>query len=213
MIIVVFDIGRVLVPEGDRVQRLQKYLASQDIQLGEDQLMQAYWAYRDAYDLGMADEEYWWKVLGEAGVNKSSHPQLNTQELGELDGERNAVLAPETAELIDDLLAHQIPVGLLSNAPVSMAEAVATSDWGRRIPVKVFSSSVGFIKPDEQIYSIAEQMLSDTWGNHNRADVVFFDDRKCNVDAANQFGWNSKLWEGVSEARKTLGDLGVDVNT
>ncbi|AWB80945.1 hypothetical protein C3B44_00095 [Corynebacterium yudongzhengii] len=124
MTFVVFDLGRVLVPDGDRVRRLMNCLADQSADIREEELMAAYWKHRDAYDLGMSEEDYWWTVLGEAGITEEDHPQVDTQVLGDLDGQRNAKLVPETQKLVDGLLTAHVPLGILSNAPVSMARAV-----------------------------------------------------------------------------------------
>lgn len=209
MTFVVFDLGRVLVPDGDRVRRLMNCLAEQSVHVREEELMAAYWKHRDAYDLGMSEEDYWWTVLGEAGITNQDHPQVDTQVLGDLDGQRNAKLVPETQKLVDNLLTAHVPLGILSNAPVSMARAVRGAEWAQNIPAKVFSSEVGCAKPDHKIYELADAALVDTYGDHDKGDVVFFDDRQRNVDGAREFGWNGQLWQGVEEARAFLRELGV----
>lgn len=205
MSIVIFDIGKVLVPEGDRISRLMSYLADSGVDVGVDELMRGYWAHRDAYDLGLPDAEYWPMVLRNAGLDEASFAHLDVEGLGALDGARNSVLVPDTEALLADLRAGGHHVGLLSNAPTSMIKAVRESDWGRLIDVKVFSAEVGAAKPAQHIYEIAEENLAARYPDYRREATFFFDDRQVNIDGALEFGWDAHLWEGAEKAREVLG--------
>ncbi|SDS44643.1 HAD-IA family hydrolase [Corynebacterium timonense] len=203
MAVIVFDIGKVIVPEGDRVQRLVGFLRKHHVEVGVTELMEGYWAYRDEYDLGLPDEEYWPKVLGRAGATYDAE-SLDVIALGRLDGQRNATADVGVEKLLSELDAAGHNLGLLSNAPVSMVEAVRESEWGRPIRVKIFSSEVGVAKPDRRIYEIAERELSQEFAGYERSEVHFFDDREVNVEAAREFGWNAHLWAGEEAARRAV---------
>ncbi|WJY67421.1 HAD family hydrolase [Corynebacterium auris] len=201
MAIVVFDIGKVIVPEGDRVPRLVNFLRSNDVEVGVKELMESYWELRDDYDLGLDDDTYWAHVLDRAGATGGD---IDYQALGRLDGERNATADPAVHELLRDLAAAGHRLALLSNAPFSMVNAVREADWASGIEVKIFSAEAGVAKPDRKIYEIAERELSAAFDGYERCAVHFFDDRDVNVSAAREFGWDAHLWEGVEGARRGL---------
>ncbi|WKD56958.1 hypothetical protein CAPI_01920 [Corynebacterium capitovis DSM 44611] len=204
MSIVVFDIGKVLVPEGDRIPRLMSYLTDSGVIVRVDDLMRGYWAHRDDYDLGLTEAEYWPKVLQDAGLEESAYAGVDVEGLGALDGARNSVLVPETEELLADLRAGGHHVGLLSNAPTSMIKAVRESNWGSEIEVKIFSAEVGVAKPAQRIFEIAEERLKERYPDYERETTFFFDDRQVNIGGALEFGWDAHLWEGAEKARETL---------
>ncbi|AWB83471.1 HAD family hydrolase [Corynebacterium liangguodongii] len=205
MSIVVFDIGQVLVPEGDRIPRLLTYLTDSGVTVTVDDLLRGYWAHRDDYDLGLPEDEYWPKVLRDAGLDETAYDGVDFEGLGALDGARNSVLVPETEELLFDLRAGGHHIGLLSNAPTSMIKAVRESDWGSQIEVKIFSAEVGVAKPAQRIFEIAEGQLKERYPEYERETTFFFDDRQVNIDGALEFGWDAHLWEGAEEAREVLG--------
>lgn len=207
MTIVVFDIGKVLVPEGDRVPRLVNFITECGLPVDTEALMNAYWAHRDAYDLGMSDEEYWPKVLLDAGLSPTEIEHVDSAALGALDGERNSATTSETSDFLAELHAAEVPVALLSNAPHSMARAVRTSPWAQEIAAQVFSSEVGVAKPSQEIFRIAEREIEKSFGPHKRDDVVFFDDRPVNIEGAQAFGWQGQLWKGVGPARTVLANV------
>lgn len=178
--VVVFDIGGVLVSENNRIAALSELLTKRGHPIGTAELEQAYWRERDRYDLGLDEQEYWSDVLGiDPGF------QLAT-ELGELDGACNSNISLPARRLLAKLHTRH-SVALLSNAPRSMAAAVAASSWRKYVDVAVFSCepTVLAAKPDPKIYRVLE----------NRAQVaeghppIFIDDRPTNVEAANRLGW------------------------
>lgn len=65
-----------------------------------------------------------------------------------------------------------------------------------------FSWETGFVKPDKQAYL---KLLQDH--NLNPADCVYFDDSPENVEAANNLGIKSFLYQGLSPTRQTIDNL------
>lgn len=192
---VVFDLGQVLVPAWD----LQPVARS----VGADPtgFATAYWAYRVAYDCGMAPEEYWTLVLRDCvpdGVVDPVHLARLTRE----DAERWVQLAPESHALLVDLRAAGVPLALLSNAPVALAEVARASDWAPLFDHLVFSGEVGVAKPDAEIYHVVRDLVG-----RPPAELVFFDDRPPNVDGALAVGWQAHVWDGVDAARAVLAEL------
>lgn len=195
----VFDIGGVLsAPEG----AVPAVAAA--LELSVDVVAPAYWAPRDAYDVGGALAEYWDAVGAGLGLDLGDR----AEELDALDAQRWARTGAEA----DALLAEVVPavrergtkLAVLSNAPASLERVVRGSAWSQPFDVLVFSASLGVAKPDPAIYEAVEGAL-ELPGEQ----LVFFDDRPVNVEAARARGWRAHLWQGADGARRHLVAEGV----
>jgi HAD superfamily hydrolase (TIGR01509 family) len=87
-------------------------------------------------------------------------------------------------------LAQSHPVGILSNMyPGAFPKLLATGripdvDYSRIIE----SSEIKFIKPQEEIYTIAQSI-----SGYSPSDIIYIDDRKDFVEYAKTLGWNG-IW-------------------
>lgn len=193
---VVFDLGGVLVPSGSALKALAEALG-----VSVDELSGPYWAHRDAYDLGASPAEYWHQVLSALG--RAPDPD----QVGRLDGIDAACwaeIAPGTAAMLAGLADRGVPLGILSNAPATLAKAVRAAEWSDVFGSLVFSSDVGLMKPDPLVYRAAD----DRSGRSPR-EVVFFDDRPRNVASARAHGWRAHVWTGCDDALAVLAREGV----
>ncbi len=197
---VLFDVGGVLVDSHPD----PAYIASL---LGEDSpefvslVDQAVWAHRDQYDAGLSDREFWDQVSGDCG-----HPQVDDEVLAQLvshDAIRMHEANAESIALVEELSRAGVRLGILSNAPLVIAEEIKKTEWARFFDLFVFSSEVGSCKPHRGIYRAALEMLG-----ANPCEVLFFDDRKKNIRAAELVGIRGQLWSGAADARTLLRELG-----
>ena len=89
-------------------------------------------------------------------------------------------------------LKKNVRLGLLTNIYPRMLELnfkkglIPPIDWD----VIIDSSVVGFQKPDLRIYSVAEEK-SET----KKEEILFIDDRRENIEAAAEFGWQTILYD------------------
>jgi putative hydrolase of the HAD superfamily len=189
---VVFDLGEVLVPSGGVIPRLAAELG-----ITVDEFVPAYWSGRAAYDLGGSAEEYWTGVL--AALGRAPEPEL-VGWLLETDSVKWSTLPQVSADLLAHLQAGGVRLGVLSNAPGPLATAVRAARWSEGIAHLVFSAEVALAKPDPEIYAHADSVYGTEPGN-----VVFFDDKPENVEAARAHGWDAHVWAGADAALVTLG--------
>ncbi|WP_189876460.1 HAD family hydrolase [Streptomyces bluensis] len=194
--VVVWDLGGVLAPSGRALGALAEAL-----DVPESELADPYWAYRDAYDLGGSPDEYWRRIAKALGRPLS---EAWVDRLDRIDTECWAVLGSEAAELLARITERGTPLGILSNAPGSLAAAVRRASWSGRFETLVFSSDLGLMKPDPRVYRTADERLRRSPG-----EVVFFDDRPENVEAARAHGWRAHVWTGGEAARAVLAREGV----
>ncbi|MFG3289354.1 HAD family hydrolase [Streptomyces sp. NPDC048179] len=194
--IVVWDLGGVLAPSGRALTALADAL-----DVSESVLAEPYWAHRDAYDLGGSAADYWGRIGAALGRPLDGEW---VERLDRIDSDGWAAIADESAALLGRLAARGTPLGVLSNAPASLAAAVRRAEWSRRFETLVFSSDLGLMKPDPQVYRGAGERLG-----RAPSDVVFFDDRAENVEAARAHGWRAHVWTGAAAASAVLAAEGV----
>lgn len=198
--VVVFDIGGVLVPEGNRMEQLQDFLVTHVGEFNREEFKKAYWALRDEYDLGASDSLFWTPVLSAAGV--TANDAVIELAAGK-DASLNSAIAREPLQLVKDLAAAGVPLGILSNAPRRMAEQVRQSRWASYFSHLLFSSDHGTKKPDLTIYSDLQSQFS----GMESPIFHFFDDRETNIAGAKEAGWFGYLWTSVEQARSELEPL------
>jgi putative hydrolase of the HAD superfamily len=194
--LVVWDLGGVLAPSGQALTALAEAL-----DLPEEEFAVLYWAHRDPYDLGGTPTRYW-SLIGEALGRTFDAGWI--ERLDRIDTAAWAVLADDSADLLDRLARHGTPLGVLSNAPASLAAAVRRAAWSARFETLVFSSDLGLMKPDPQVYRSADRHFG-----RPPSDVIFFDDRPVNVESARAHGWRAHRWTGVEAAAQVLVGEGV----
>ena len=188
---VVFDLGEVLVPSTGVLP-----LLATELGVTVDELGAAYWAGRAAYDLGGAAEDYWTGVLGALG--RAPDPAL-LHRLTDVDSTKWSTLPQASTDLLAYVQGRGIRLGILSNAPGPLAAAVRAAPWSAGVAHLVFSAEVALVKPDPEIYARADA----TYGTQP-GDVVFFDDKVENVEAARAHGWDAHVWGGADAALATL---------
>ncbi|WDV56469.1 HAD-IA family hydrolase [Streptomyces coeruleorubidus] len=193
---VVWDLGGVLAPSGSAPAALAEAL-----DVPESQLAAPYWTHRDAYDLGASPETYWRLVADALGRPLDG---AWVDRLDRIDTGYWATLASDAAALLARLTERGTPLGILSNAPGSLARAVRRAPWSTRFEALVFSSDLGLMKPDPLVYRAADERLG-----RAPSEVVFFDDRPENVAAAGAHGWRAHVWTGAEAAAAVLAREGV----
>ena len=201
---VVFDVGGVLVPEGNRMERLQHFARQTLGEFEPSEFTAAYWEFRNDYDLGSSDEEFWGRVFTRAGVRE--YDDSDVAAVAARDAELNSTISSDAEVLLQELSQRDIPMAILSNAPLRMAHRIAGREWAKPVRAMTFSSEHGVMKPDPAIYEVVVRTLSSV---SEPADIVFFDDREKNITAAREAGWTAHQWVSVAEARQFLVELGV----
>lgn len=196
---VVFDLGGVLLrPEGPAAE-LARVLG-----VDVEAVLAPYWRHRDAYDRGGPAGEFWGALRRDLLTGGLRLADVTDERLDHLDASRWARLADGSADLLADLARAGTATAVLSNAPASLAATVRAAGWSRGFGELVFSSDLGLMKPEPAIYAEVERRTGRAPGQ-----LVFFDDRPVNVDAAAARGWQAHLWTGLLPARQVLADAGA----
>ena len=196
---VVFDLGGVLLrPEGPAVE------LARVLEVDVEAVLVPYWRHRDAYDRGGPAAEFWGALRRDLVAGGLVPADVGDDELDHVDASRWAQLADGSAELLVDLGRAGTPTAVLSNAPASLARTVRAAQWSRSFSQLVFSSDLGLMKPEAEIYREVEQRTG-----RPPQELLFFDDRPPNVDGAAQRGWSAHLWTGLAPAREVLVEAGA----
>ena len=171
--------------------------------IDESLMKKIYWDNRLIYDQGLVDGIGFFKsILADVGV--FADPDL-LEKLIVRDIKSWAHINPKSEELIRELKASGIKLGILSNiVPDFLNRIKDTLPVLSIFDVSVFSCEVGRIKPDKKIYEILLSRLG-----CKAEELVYFDDLDVNVTAALDLGIKAFLWKTPEEARNELNLLGI----
>lgn len=109
-----------------------------------------------------------------------------------------------TVSLLGRLRASGVPLFYLSNMPAPFAEHLErTHGFVGWFEGGVFSSRVQRCKPDPAIFALAAERFGAEPG-----ELVFLDDHRPNVEAAQAAGWRGLHFTDAARAERELRDLG-----
>jgi putative hydrolase of the HAD superfamily len=176
---VIFDYGCVLCvdqPADDRA-RIEA-LAGVD----GARLWPAYWERRPDYDRARVTGQEFWGLVGErvgAAWDRARRDALIRADIASwthMDG--------RMVGWLEALADAGVTVGLLSNAPVEIRDAILGGQaWVDRLAHATFSCDVDALKPSPEIYLHCLEGLGVAPG-----DALFIDDRAVNVEGAERVG-------------------------
>lgn len=159
----------------------------------------SYWAARLEYDGGgLSPAEYWASVLGRPVGGD------DLDRLEELDARLWSRLNPRTLEVLDFLAAQGAHLALLSNMPEGMSHRYESeAAWPGFFSARYFSGRLRMVKPEPQIYRYVLKGLGAA-----PEDVVFIDDSRANIEAAEALGMRVVLHKEDTDLRQELALLG-----
>jgi epoxide hydrolase-like predicted phosphatase len=107
---------------------------------------------------------------------------------------------PEMSELVSDLKARGLRVGLLSNVFPHTAIDIRNHGGYSMFDFTILSCDVGYAKPDKQIYDIAMSKLSGI----DPKEVIFIDDQERCLVPARDMGIHTVLAFGPGQIRTRI---------
>jgi len=164
----------------------------------------AVWFNRPSYDDGSSSaRQFWDTVAGDCGLPEVDDRQL--ADLVEVDVGRTEQVVSQALAIVSDLRDCGYRVGILTNAPVGVAQGIRRSTWADGLfDSFTFSSDVHLVKPSQGIYRRAAEDIG------TPADkILFIDDRRPNLRGAELAGMSTLLWISAEQAREELLGRGV----
>jgi putative hydrolase of the HAD superfamily len=154
--------------------------------------------YRGEWDRGPYDGiEHYRFILAKAGVSLDDD---SLARLARADIESWKHINPDTVQLMRDIKASGLRVGILSNIPHDFPRGsvpvFAEAD------IAVYSCELNIIKPEAGIYEKLREKADCLY-----EEIVFFDDKVDNVNKAKELGIQAFLWEGAEQARKQVSGM------
>lgn len=192
--VVVFDYGEVL----SMSQSEHDKAALVDTARSEPEVFwPVYWRHRDDLDHGVVSvPDYWERVARDLGL-EFGPAQL--QQLWAVDFRSWISVEPGSIEVLDDLHAGGTRMALLSNAGFDFGDAFRRAPFARYFERVFVSAELGMIKPDPEIYRhVARELGIDPTA------MVFIDNKKVNVEGAEQIGVTGHVFTGVDALRAFL---------
>lgn len=200
--VVFFDVGGVLVDSHPDAVFVANQIGDGAASL-VNLVDQAMWTHRSEYDAGATDREFWDRVAGDCGKAEVSDEILSR--LIEHDVSRMRTPNEDALELIREVHASGVRLGILSNAPKSVAEEIQNASWSDIFDVFIFSYLYGVNKPNRAIYRRALEAVE----IEDPKRILFVDDRKKNVRAAELMGMTGLIWHDVETSRQELQKMGL----
>jgi putative hydrolase of the HAD superfamily len=192
---VVFDYGGVIcfIPSVEMRSELVRLSG-----LSADVLWELDRKYRGEWDRGAYDGiGHYRRMLAKAGVSLDDD---SLAQIARADIDCWKYIDPATLQLMRDIKASGLRLGILSNIPRDFPRdsvpAFAEAD------IAVYSCDLGIIKPEAGIYEKLREKAGCLY-----EDIVFFDDKEDNVARAKELGIQAFLWEGAETARKQVSGI------
>jgi putative hydrolase of the HAD superfamily len=193
--IVVFDYGGVIcfTPTPEMRSELVRLSG-----LSADVLWELDRKYRGEWDRGTYDGIGHYRfILSKAGVSLADDSLARIVQ-ADIDSWKH--IDPATLQLMKDIKASGLRLGILSNIPLdfprSSIPVFAEAD------IAVYSCDLGIIKPEAGIYEKLREKAGCLY-----EDIVFFDDKVDNVNKARELGIQAFLWNGAEQARKQVSGM------
>lgn len=181
-----FDVGGVVILDYSKTNKWEEML--NDLHIPDDKRT-AFEELFDKYELqicvGMNIDEFVTAATTQLGIEFPPHYSM-------LDDFANRFEPnPQLAEILSDLK-QKYKIGLLTNMYPGLLDAIKARNLLPEIQwdVVIDSSVVGLRKPQAEIYELAEE-TSQT----NPANILFIENSKSHVEAANQRGWKTVLYD------------------
>ncbi|RJL24143.1 HAD family phosphatase [Bailinhaonella thermotolerans] len=186
-------------PEDER-RKLAAALGAEG-EAAEAAFWEEYWRHRAEYDAGVITSEgYWAQVAGHVGVPAPTGVEI--ERLVALDVGSWLHPNEETLRVVRELVAADVAVALLSNAPHVLADVLDQIEWLSPFDPRLFSARLGVNKPDPEAYRAAAASLG-VPPDH----VVFVDDRPENVAGAEATGMRGLRFTEPAQLREALAGL------
>ena len=183
------DYGQVLstAPPEDEWEELRR--AAGPVGHDADRFHSVYWEHRPEYDRGdLTVEEYWTRALGDRPPAGQMEELIRWDVAMWLHPHGPSVEAATRAAKAGWRLA------LFSNAPVEVAAGIDALDWLDPLERRFYSCELRRIKPEPEAYQAVIRGLEADAG-----DIVFFDDRPSNVEAANAMGMRAYVFTDAAQ--------------
>ena len=178
---VYFDLGNVFMTFDKVFSRVEK-----DLKIDREQIYNLEEKYDVDATIGKIDiPNLWQKVCEELKIeNGKNYPII---ESWVSDYEKVLPMHELSKKLVD-----KYKIGILSNFYVDFFEEVVKQGFVPKIKFDevIISAEVGCMKPDPEIYKIAED-----WSGYSGGEIMFIDDKKENLFAAAEFGWQTFLMD------------------
>ncbi len=187
---VIFDYGDV-ISQPQRKDCIEKMVSICGVERA--QFDKGYWQFRLDYDRKMDNFTYFRNAGQVMGVSLTNE---QIEELTLLDNQSWTQPNPTMLSWIAMLESSGVGTALLSNMPLVMSEYILSNcDWFPRFETAVFSSKVGYVKPEKEIFMHCLEAAG-----MEAKSTLFIDDRIANIEGAKATGMIGLHFTGVTDA-------------
>lgn len=183
------DYGQVLSTAPPEDEWAELRLAAGPVGNDADHFHSIYWEHRPGYDRAdLTVQDYWARVLGRPPDNGELEELIRLDVAVWLHPHEPSVEAAHRAGKRGWRLA------LFSNAPKEVAAGIDSLGWLEPFEQRFFSCELRRIKPEPEAYEEVVRALG-----AQPSEIVFFDDRPPNVEAARRLGIQAHLFSEAAQ--------------
>ncbi|MFN8578758.1 MAG: HAD family phosphatase [Candidatus Sericytochromatia bacterium] len=191
---IIFDYGNVLsIPQTQ--EDINKMVELLNVE--EEKFHDSYYKYRDLYDGGAVNGVGYWDLVSKALDRNLDYKTLEYLAKFDLDSWYNQ--NQDMWSLVKKLKENYKTALLSNNLHELVIRMEKDLDLNKHFDVITFSYKLGIVKPDPRIY---EHCLKDL--NLEPQETIFIDDRKNNIQTANNLGINGIIFENYSQLLNDL---------
>jgi putative hydrolase of the HAD superfamily len=194
---VIFDFGQVLsYPEKQsRIEEMARLCG-----LSLEGFRVAYRKYRPSYDRGDLKGIDYWRLVNIEASNKLKSKDIES--LIDLDTANSIELNPTMLRWVTLLIKKKLRTAIISNMTpddMSRMQRGGILKRLRTFDVKIFSSRVGLVKPENAVYEYCLTQLG-----LEPEEALFIDDMEANIEAARRLGMKVFLFHSTEPDLVTL---------
>lgn len=191
-----FDFGAVLVNYDNVFTKVCR-----DFGLNKNELKDFYHTFADNMDVGEYDVvEFWKKCVAKFNLKNALDYNLAKSWVSDY-----RIIKPIYEMIVS--LEGELKMGIISNIHADVWWAAVADNWVPKIKYKeiILSSEVGVMKPNKEIYEIAQKR-----SGVKPEEILFIDDKPENLIVPNEMGWKTLLFDqlkaenGVSQILELL---------
>lgn len=187
--VVIFDYDGVLVQEPSSY--LEILVSKFDLTESERSFL------KEKYKEGIINNISLWDsvetVLREKGISKKEIEETFNEWM-----EHENQLFEEIGPILNSLKKKQIPVFVASNTFKEKAVEIRKGPISDKISGVFSSHELNLLKPDLKFYEKIYQIICLRGEQINKFEILFIDNRKENIEAANKFGFKAFISNNVS---------------
>ena len=204
--VLVFDFSGVLY--SSNFERFMKSILNLVPGLSGNDVIEVFYNKHQDYYAGLIDKNNLWS----GAFYLLDIPRTKFSKINKIIFERGLFTENKYMPSLIKKLSKNYKIAVLSNSAKEMEMVFSTSNYNKYFTGFFWSHKENVRKPDERFYKLVEKKYK-----VKPSEILFFDDKSRNTDAAEKLGWKTikftnKIYDNKDVFLKELEKLGINTN-